>query len=61
MSEITECRIVQEFPCYYDLFIPDGDRPKPLIIAMHGYGGDKSSMMRLVRRINEDDYAIVEW
>jgi phospholipase/carboxylesterase len=58
MPEITECRIVQEFPCYYDLYIPDGDRPKPLIIAMHGYGGDKSSMMRLVRRINEHDYVI---
>jgi phospholipase/carboxylesterase len=58
MPEITECRIVQEFPCYYDLYLPDGDRPKPLIIAMHGYGGDKSSMMRLVRRINEHDYVI---
>ena len=25
---------------------------------MHGYGGDKSSMMRLARRINEFDFAI---
>jgi phospholipase/carboxylesterase len=58
MSEINECRIVREFPCYYDLYIPEGDKPKPLIIAMHGYGGDKSSMMRLMRRINERDYVI---
>src|SRR5262249_42185995 len=42
------------FPCYYDLYTPDGGDPKPLIIAMHGYGGDKSSMMRLMRRILRD-------
>src|SRR5262245_35090729 len=58
MSEITECRILQEFSYYYDLYIPDGEKLKPLIIAMHGYGGDKSSMMRLMRRINERDYVI---
>ena len=58
MAEITERRMVVEFPCYYDLYLPEGDHPKPLIIAMHGYGGDKSSMMRLMRRVNERDYAI---
>jgi predicted esterase len=58
MSEITEYRIVQEFPYYYDLYNPGGDKPKPLIIALHGYGGDKRSMMRLMRRINERDYLI---
>ncbi|MCI0336149.1 MAG: dienelactone hydrolase family protein [Acidobacteria bacterium] len=58
MPEITERRIIQEFPCYYDLYIPDGHKPKPLIIAMHGYGGDKTSMMKLMRRINERDYVI---
>jgi phospholipase/carboxylesterase len=58
MSEITEFRSVQEFPCYYDLYDPGGNKPKPLIIALHGYGGDKTSMMRLMRRINERDYLI---
>ena len=58
MAEVTERRTVQEFPCYYDLFFPDGDRRRPLLVAMHGYGGDKTSMMRLVRRINERDYVI---
>ena len=58
MAELTECRVVQEFPCYYDLFVPDGDRPKPLIIALHGYGGDKTSMMKLMRRINANDFVI---
>ncbi|MGE0882335.1 MAG: alpha/beta hydrolase [Blastocatellales bacterium] len=61
MSELihpVERRVVQEFPCYYDLYIPEGGKPKPLLIAMHGYGGDKSSMMKLARRINESDFVI---
>ncbi len=58
MAEATERRMTVEFPCYYDLYLPDGDKPKPLIIAMHGYGGDKASMMRLMRRVNDRDYAI---
>jgi len=58
MAEVTEHRTVQEFPCYYDVFVPDGARGRPLLVAMHGYGGDKTSMMRLVRRINERDYVI---
>jgi predicted esterase len=59
MAEVAERRIAQEFYLYYDLYIPEGDKEKrPLLIAMHGYGGDKTSMMRLARRINEKDYAI---
>ncbi len=58
MPEIIERRIIQEFLCYYDLYVPDGEGPKPLIIALHGYGGDKTSMMKLVRRINDCDFAI---
>jgi predicted esterase len=62
MSEVTdgvrECRVVQELACYYDLYVPPGDAPKPLVIALHGYGGDKRSMMKLMRRINEQDFVI---
>jgi phospholipase/carboxylesterase len=61
MAEVIERRVVQPFPLYYDLYAPEGVNPKPLIIALHGYGGDKSSMMRLMRRIlgeGEPDYAI---
>ena len=58
MSEVIERKVVVEFPCYYDLYIPESDAPKPLVIAMHGYGGDKSSMMNLMRRINERDFII---
>lgn len=54
MAEVTERKIVQQFPCYYDLYVPEGGKPKPLVIALHGYGGDKSSMMRLMRRILRD-------
>lgn len=57
MSEPIERRFTQEFPRYFDLFVPDGDGPFPLVIAMHGYGGDKSSMMKLCRRIGESRYA----
>ncbi len=58
MPEVSEQQIIQEFPNYYDLYIPEGDTPKPLLIALHGYGGDKTSMMKLARRINELDYVI---
>lgn len=57
-DEIFERRMVVEFPCYYDLYVPEGGKPKPLVIALHGYGGDKASMMRVMRRINERDFVI---
>ncbi|MEP7270494.1 MAG: hypothetical protein ABI882_03270 [Acidobacteriota bacterium] len=58
MSETTERTITQPLNIYYDLFVPEGNGRLPLVIAMHGYGGDKTSMMRLMRRINERDFAI---
>lgn len=58
MPEINEHCLAQEFPCYYDLYKPAGAQAKPLLIALHGYGGDKTSMMRLARRINERDFVI---
>jgi predicted esterase len=58
MAEVVERRFTQEFPRYYDLYVPDGPGPFPLVVAMHGYGGDKSSMMRLARRIDEASFAI---
>jgi len=58
MAEPIERRIVQEFPCYYDLYVPEGGGPKPLVITLHGYGGDKTSMMKLARRVNDRDFII---
>ena len=51
MAEVIERSVVQQFPLYYDLYVQGDGKPKPLIIALHGYGGDKGSMMRLMRRI----------
>ncbi|MGE5326569.1 MAG: alpha/beta hydrolase [Deltaproteobacteria bacterium] len=39
---------------YYELELPTASRRRkrwPLLVAMHGYEGDKDSMMRLARRI----------
>jgi phospholipase/carboxylesterase len=61
MDEPIERRIVQEFSCYYDLYVSEGGKPKPLVIALHGYGGDKRSMMKLARRIlgeRDQDFVI---
>jgi phospholipase/carboxylesterase len=58
MAEAVERWMRQQIRCYYDLYLPDGAGPHPLLVALHGYGGDKASMMRLARRINERDYAI---
>jgi predicted esterase len=57
-EEMTEHQILLEFPLYYDLFLPEGRVSYPLIVATHGYGGDKSSMMKLARKILGDEFAI---
>ena len=58
MSEVIEKTLKHEISVHYDLYFPDSTEKLPLLIAMHGYGGDKASMMRLARRINETDFAI---
>jgi predicted esterase len=58
LSETIEKTLTREIKLYYDLYLPESTHRLPLLIAMHGYGGDKSSMMRLARRINENDFAI---
>ena len=55
MAEPVERRFVQELARYYDLYVPDGGGPFPLVVAMHGSGGDKASMMRLSRRMLGDE------
>ena len=57
MAEPAERRFVQEFARYYDFYVPDGEGPFPLVVGAHGYGGDKSSLMRLLLRINDRDFA----
>lgn len=59
LDRVMEESLRLEINCYYDLFTPpSGSHPLPLILALHGYGGSKESMMRLVRRINETDFLI---
>lgn len=45
---------------YYDLYVPDGDAatPRPMLVAFHGYEGNKESMMALAQRINSNDLII---
>jgi len=45
---------------YYDLYVPDDNAstPKPLVIALHGYEGNKESMMALMRKVNDHDFII---
>ncbi|HVF90922.1 MAG TPA: hypothetical protein VNH22_12715 [Blastocatellia bacterium] len=57
---ITEKSSPQSINLYYDLYVPEvsSDRPAPLIIGLHGYEGNKESMMALARRINSRDFVI---
>jgi phospholipase/carboxylesterase len=46
---------------YYDLHVPSGEEaqaPRPLLIALHGYGANKRQMMREARLIAPLDFAI---
>lgn len=50
----------QRINLYYDLYVPDGDvaKPRPLVVALHGYEGNKGSMMGLAQKINSDDFIV---
>src|SRR5262245_25443919 len=57
---IIEKATEQTLNLYYDLCVPDDESPapKPLLIALHGYEGNKESMMALAQRINSTDFII---
>jgi len=57
---IIEQTTQQRTNLYYDLYIPDGNdqAPRPLLIALHGYEGNKESMMALSQKINSRDFII---
>ncbi|MGH9902153.1 MAG: alpha/beta hydrolase [Pyrinomonadaceae bacterium] len=42
---------------YYDLYAPDGT-PAPLVVALHGYGSNKSWMMREARAFVPEGFAV---
>jgi len=57
---IIEKQTEQRINLYYDLYVPDAgnDTPRPLLIALHGYEGNKQSMMGLAQKINSSDFVI---
>lgn len=55
--EPEEWRIPQESASYCDLFLPAAENP-PLLVALHGYGGNKRSMARLVRPALPEGFAL---
>ena len=58
---IAERTIVAEAKLYYDLYEPaleEASRPRPLLIALHGYGANKRQMMREACGLAPDDFAV---
>ncbi len=56
-----EQRVTIPMTCFYDVQTPDAPpdrRGHPLLIALHGYGGTKESMLALARRICGDRFVI---
>jgi predicted esterase len=52
--------ITGEIKLYYDLHLPEkGEKPFPLLIAVHGYGAHKRYMMREAKLIAPENFAIV--
>ena len=52
VADPAERRVSHEAFAYYDVYVPaGGDGPRPLLVATHGYGGDKASMLRAARRV----------
>jgi phospholipase/carboxylesterase len=57
-SLAEERTLAVETKLYYDLHVPDPIVPRPLLIALHGYGANKRQMMREARLIAPPDFAI---
>lgn len=58
---MVDQRLVIPTMCFYDLRLPGAPPPRrgyPLLIALHGYGGAKESMLALAERICGDRFAI---
>ena len=57
---LTERFTQQRVNLYYDLYVPEreSNRPRPLVVAFHGYEGNKESMMALMRKVNSEDVII---
>ena len=56
--ETKDLTLKTEISLYYDLYVPDGARNAPLLIAVHGYGAHKRYMMREARSIAPENFVI---
>ena len=55
---IADRRLKASINLYYDLDAPADEGPRPLLIALHGYGASKRQMMREARQMAPDGFAI---
>jgi phospholipase/carboxylesterase len=61
-ARVTEGAIEAGINLYYDLALPDEAtfvRPRPLLIALHGYGSNKGWMMREARMMAPPEFAVL--
>src|SRR5688572_7542139 len=54
----SDLSVKAEINLYYDLYVPDGARGAPLLVAVHGYGAHKRYMMREARLVAPDNFVI---
>jgi phospholipase/carboxylesterase len=55
---LADRTLAAEIKLYYDLYVPDTSAPRPLLVALHGYGANKQQMMREGRAIAPPDFAV---
>ena len=55
---VEERTLRAEVKLYYDLSVPGASSPRPLLVALHGYGGNKSWMMRESRGLAPEEFAV---
>ncbi len=53
----TDLTLKAETKLYYDLHVPT-ETPAPLLVALHGYAGNKGRMMRDARQLAPEGFAV---
>lgn len=60
-ARMEERALRAEIKIYYDIYVPPEDvkgQPRPVIVALHGYGANKRQMMREARLLAPDNFVI---
>ena len=58
MINQEDCSLQTRINLYYDFYSP-GNKPAPLLIALHGYGANKRQMMREAKLMAPENFAII--